>query len=232
MAQNNGGGKVVATELIDLEVDRVDAVENPATGRGFLIAKAAPVVPPADDDKKKKPAEEKPMEEYTQMKKHVEDVLKGLGDFSQGAGFGGFPPQLVALMSKLASMAGMQGGDNMFKSAPATTPNQAGQGGSAAGDKGPAQQVTDQKLDPASGQAYPAEKMVEAFAKMADAVTKNTEAVTKLIEKQTAAPVAKAAEPGKPAAPKSKQPEGQDDPNVAKSGTKMGSGLFKDVIYG
>src|SRR5687767_3861118 len=35
-----------ATELIDLDVDRVDAVETPATGRGFIIRKTADVKHP------------------------------------------------------------------------------------------------------------------------------------------------------------------------------------------
>jgi hypothetical protein len=208
-------------ELEDIEVDRVDAVDRPATGRRWLIMKSE------EEDENAAIAKE--------LEERVAEVLEALANDAQGRG--GLPLSEAALsaLNRLATLYGLQ---QPFSSAPAEAAAEASlvQGAEAdsaaeaasepvavAAEAGE-QETDEQKVSAESqeGYGYPAPSYPNPD--IWSAILEELKAIRALLEKGA---VAKS----QPAQVASRQPEPEArvrQPQVR----RWGEGLFADVLFG
>jgi hypothetical protein len=200
-------------ELEDIEVDRVDAVDRPATGRRWLIMKSE------EEDENAAIAKE--------LEERVAEVLEALANDAQGRGGLPLSEETLSALNRLAALYGLK---QPFGAATAETPvedvpSQATEAENAAEQAGEpvavAAEADEQKAsaDMEEGYGYPAPSH-----DIWNAILEELKAIRALLEKGA---VAKS----QPTQVASRQPEPEARVRQPQA-RRWGEGLFADVLFG
>jgi hypothetical protein len=203
-------------ELEDIEVDRVDAVDRPATGRRWLIMKSE------EEDENAAIAKE--------LEERVAEVLEALANDAQGRGGLPLSEETLSALNRLAALYGLK---QPFGAATAETPveevpsqtTEAENAAEQAGEPVAVAAEADEQKASAEGQegyGYPAPYYPNPD--IWNAILEELKAIRALLEKGA---VAKS----QPTQVASRQPEPEArvrQPQVR----RWGEGLFADVLFG
>jgi len=207
-------------ELEDIEVDRVDAVDRPATGRRWLIMKS--------EEEDENAAITKELEE------RVAEVLQALANDAQGRGGLPLSEGALAALNRLATLYGLQ---QPFSVAPVEASVEEASGQNAEAES-VAEQASEQASEPVPVAAEADEQKTSADGQEGygypapyypnpdiwNAILEELKAIRALLEKGA---VAKS----QPSQVASRQPEPEArarQPQVR----RWGEGLFADVLFG
>jgi len=203
-------------ELEDIEVDRVDAVDRPATGRRWLIMKS--------EEEDENAAIVKELEE------RVAEVLEALANEAQGRGGLSLSEEALSALNRLATLYGLQ---QPFSAAPAeaSTQEASGQGAEAEGAAEQASEpvavaaeADEQKVSAEGMEGYGYPAPTYPSPDIWNEILEELKAIRALLEKSA---VAKS----QPTQVASRQPEPEArvrQPQVR----RWGEGLFADVLFG
>ncbi len=203
-------------ELENIEVDRVDAVDRPATGRRWLIMKSE------EEDENAAIAKE--------LEERVAQALEALANDAQGRGGLPLSEEALSALNRLAALYGVQ---QPFSAAPAEPTVEA-----TSTQEAEATSATEQASEPVAvvaeadeqkvsaenqeGYGYPAPHYPEPD--IWNAILDELKAIRALLEKGA---VAKA----QPAQVASRQPEPETRARQPQA-RRWGEGLFADVLFG
>jgi hypothetical protein len=191
--------------LTDLDVDRVDAVDRPATGRKFLIRKAEGDGAPSDG------------EGLSEAKRLLSAAVKALGAVRKTETAATLDEEQITALNELRDVLGDEGGEPFAKSeakppeTPAAPTVTSGEGAPAAATAAPAQ--------PFDMKAF-AEALAEPIAKAVSA------GIAKAVEEDGPED-----EDADSTVPPSAQPAGQTAITKRSATPKFGEGMFASVIH-
>jgi len=207
-------------ELEDIEVNRVDAVDRPATGRRWLIMKSE------EEDENAAIAKE--------LEERVAEVLEALANDAQGRGGLPLSEEALAALNRLATLYGLQ---QPFSAVSAEASEASAEGvlEQGAEAENAAEQASEQASEPVAVAAEANEQkasadMEEGYGYPApshdiwNAILEELKAIRALLEKGA---VAKS----QPAQVASRQPEPETRVRQPQA-RRWGEGLFADVLFG